>query len=712
MPFDAYSTCPGGTGKKIKFCCSDLVGELEKIDRMIEGEQFVACRDVVTKLDEKHPGRPCLLSWKLLLEQMTGDHEAATRTLTGFIANHPNNPIALAETALQRAQEGDIHVAIGFMQSAIEASGEQLSERVYAAIGALGEMLLMAQQIFPAFAHLTLQVTLSGGQDQRPLELLMRMENSPSVPMLLKGRLEYVEPSAQASWHGAFEEIVGLAVRGSWRAAKSRLEKLVDQAADDPALWHNLATLRGKLGDYAGCVEALRRYASLAGRGVSLAGAVEAEALAQSLDRDNAEGTVDSLLVTLGIHDIDELERRLASDRQADRMDVDPRALAEEESPPPRAVYWLLDRPVVSSGPDLPADQIPQILGHVLIFGKQTDREARLELDVQRTLFPQALEILKRVAGDSLGDVQSEEVTGHVSTAQLAMSWQWRLPSDMTAAHRSKLLAEQRRVLLLERWPNLPLPLLAGRTPAEAAGDPAYHVPLLAAILVLELSETEPSNWGSYDELRRQLNLPVPPPVDSAAVDVQNISLVQLTRVAFDKLPDVQLKQAFSRLVGAGFAPAIHAASLELTRRESPELVDYRLAAYRNLARDEQDPEKAMQLIATGRELSNQARRSCALWDLEELNLRIEQQDGKRVAELIVHLRDQHGREPGVAEALASVFMRLGMIGPDGRVRMPAAAAQEAPGIVVPGAEAAAGKLWTPDSGTPAATKSGLWVPE
>jgi hypothetical protein len=31
MPIDAYSPCPGGTGKKIKFCCPDFLGELETI---------------------------------------------------------------------------------------------------------------------------------------------------------------------------------------------------------------------------------------------------------------------------------------------------------------------------------------------------------------------------------------------------------------------------------------------------------------------------------------------------------------------------------------------------------------------------------------------------------------------------------------------------------------------------------------------------------
>jgi hypothetical protein len=39
-------------------------------------------------------------------------------------------------------------------------------------------------------------------------------------------------------------------------------------------------------------------------------------------------------------------------------------------------------------------------------------------------------------------------------------------------------------------------------------------------------------------------------------------------------------------------------------------------------------------------------------------------------------------------------------------------AAAAAPGIVVPGAAAEPGKLWTPDSVAQAAKKSALWVPE
>ena len=86
--------------------------------------------------------------------------------------------------------------------------------------------------------------------------------------------------------------------------------------------------------------------------------------------------------------------------------------------------------------------------------------------------------------------------------------------------------------------------------------------------------------------------------------------------------------------------------------------------------------------------------------------------------QLIDHIQRQHAREPGVAQALVQLLMQTGLVGPDGRLAMggpPAAGAssQAASPLVVPGAAAEPGKLWTPDA--PQSTgekKSSLWLPE
>lgn len=60
MAVDSYSLCPGGRGKKIRFCCPDLIKELEQIDKMLEGEQFAAGLAFVETLEKQHPDCACL----------------------------------------------------------------------------------------------------------------------------------------------------------------------------------------------------------------------------------------------------------------------------------------------------------------------------------------------------------------------------------------------------------------------------------------------------------------------------------------------------------------------------------------------------------------------------------------------------------------------------------------------------------------------------
>ena len=94
MAIDPYSTCPGGTGKKLKFCCSDLVGELDKIQRMIEGEQHVACLDYIAKLESKYPERACLMALHSIIELSLEKHDEAAATINAFLRKYPENPLA------------------------------------------------------------------------------------------------------------------------------------------------------------------------------------------------------------------------------------------------------------------------------------------------------------------------------------------------------------------------------------------------------------------------------------------------------------------------------------------------------------------------------------------------------------------------------------------------------------------------------------------
>jgi hypothetical protein len=122
-----------------------------------------------------------------------------------------------------------------------------------------------------------------------------------------------------------------------------------------------------------------------------------------------------------------------------------------------------------------------------------------------------------------------------------------------------------------------------------------------------------------------------------------------------------------------------------------------------------------VKLIDDARKLAEANKQSSAPWDLMELAHRIQQGDAPVVLKMIDHIQRQHGREPGVAQAMVQLLVQTGLVGPDGRLNIGAApAASAASPLVVPGGAAAdTGKLWTPDAPQAGGEKkSSLWLPD
>jgi hypothetical protein len=712
MPIDPYSPCPGGTGKKVKFCCPDLVQELDKLQRMLEGDQPVACLDYVRKLDEKYPGRACLQSMRVSLETAVGD-PAADSTLASFLGKHPGNSVALAEKALQVATQGDPLSGIDWLQQAIEACGQEMPARVYDAIGALALVLLSAGHVAPARAHLQLQLGLSQARDERAVSTLLQLEGAPAIPVLLKSTPPFEAAPKGASWGPAFDAALDEAQRSYWKKAALAWTALATQADKSPALWRNLATIRSFLGDYVKAVDALRKFAALE---VPVDDAVEAEALAQLFSKAEADGQMDEISLTYNVDNAEAVQEKFAPDRRFERLPLDTRPWTEQNEPPPRAAFLLLDRPALASGKDISRDQIPNQVGQLLLFGKQTDREARLELLIFRPELSAAEKLLGELLGQSLGSASSETVIGHLDQVEHALSWHWRLPDDTPEQLRLKLSIDERRSLVLQRWPKLPLPIFGGRTPEQAAPEPQYRNRLLAAIWLLQLSDAD-STFETYNELRRKLNLPELADLDAAGLDVNHLPLDRICRLKPEALSDEQLQQAFNRAVVANFALALRRLAPEVIKRPNVPAAEYKLSAYRWLVRAAASSAEALRLIDEARKLAEANKQSSAAWDLMELSFRIQLGEAPAVMQLIDHLQRQHAREPGVAQALVQLLMQTGLIRPDGSLAMggPSSAASSSPAspLVVPGAAAEPGKLWTPDAPQPTGEKkTSLWLPE
>lgn len=712
MALDPYQLCPCGSGDKIKFCCSkDVVPELEKILRAIEGDQRASALDQIEKLSAGKGQRLALLALKAELQLSLGGVEAAEATIAAFQKASPYNSVALALSAIVAASKGDVEAASEKLQRSLEYIDQQMQHSVYTAIGLVGRLMLSRGHVLAARGHWILQSSMAGGQDQEPMTLLARLNASPEIPLLLKEDHAFAQCPADAPWAGEFLAALKSARRGAWLAARESLESLAAKVADHPAIVKNIAIFHGWLGENEQAVAAWHKYAAM--DGVDPQAAVEAEALAQLLSDQPDGDEIDELTVTYAVPDIAKLMELLLSHKQVSQMQVDLQQLAEEDQPPPKAVFWLLDRPLPDTGVGLRREDIPCVVADMMVFGKQTDRDARLEVTlIDNAGLEERKKILADVAGDAVGEIVAEEKTGSVGVAAEALTWRWRLPSDTPPELRTELLNAQHREVMLDRWTTLPQPFLDGKTPAEAAGDPAYHVRLGAIMLLLELAADGMDRDFDYDDLRTKLGLPPRPVISGKDQDVLKLSMVQLTRINAAELEDEQLYVAFQRAVMKNLTTLIYDLGQELLRRDRLPKELGKNQLYEALINSCSDGDRALELVAEARAQGEQRGESPARWLLAELSVRLPRMETDHCNRLVQTIQSRYMNEPGVADGLYRILVSFGVIAPDGT---PAGGGPESEPTPATPAAAETSGLWTPDS--PAAPagkdpqKSKLWVP-
>jgi hypothetical protein len=706
MSVDPYALCPCGSGKKLKFCCSDLVGEIEKIHRMIEGEQPRAALRHVEQTLASFPGRASLLDLKASLELSLEESDAARNTVKEFVKKHPESPTAHACEALLLAESGDPRSAVRSLQRALSFVERDMPLRVFEAMGAVGGSLLEAGHVLAAQAHLWLHAALAPKDDTRSREVLAALHHYSGLPLLLRDQVTLRPPPDGSPWKAEAEQATRLANNGKWQQAVVIVDRLGGKYGAVPDLVYNRALLGGWLADDRALVAGLHAYAQLE---VPLDDAVEAEAIAQLLDPDLKETPIDSVVQAFAVADLDALITRLLSDSRVQAFEMDPALFAKSDQPRPRHTYVLLDRPMPDTGVNLQSEDTPRMAGILAVYGRQTDRAERLEITVDKgPAYDATIGALKEIAGDTIGNKLDERVIGAVSPTDQALNWRWQLPRDTPADVRRRLMDDARRTAIVERWPTLPLPSLGGKTANDAAADPALRVPLMAALLVLEQGSNTDRDTESIAELRHSLNLPQPEPIQSDAQPAISLPLVRIARLQIGEVSDDDLVTLYSRAVMAGAGAATSILAREAVRRPSLATRIPPSDAYRRLVAVERDPKRALALIDEAREHAKSVGEGTAPWDLAELELHITSGDPEEARQALTRIEADHRNDPDVAAALYRLLYETGVL-PDA-MHAQAPMQDEIPAAVGVAPEPP-GQIWTPDSERPPGAKSAIWTP-
>lgn len=730
MAIDPYAACPGGTGKKIKFCCDDLTGDLEQIDRLVEGDQVSAALEQVDRLAAKHPGRACLMATQVKLQLATRKFAEAAASSQAFLAAFPDNPLALGHAAVADAIAGRIQEAAAQFDKARDAAGTEISADLVRIAATLVQAAAQAGHtgFAQGLVEWMVDKSLGTAEDQR---MLAAVVGSSGVPAALRTKVHLESAPAESPWQADFE--TGLKHAQAWRLGKAltAFRSLKSVAGQSREVFTNIAVMCEML---ARPFEAAEAWLTVAGLpGTPADDAVEATGRAIALETEADEDrsptvpyerrSATLVLGSEGAAALDLLEDKLRHDAHFEPAPFDRAQWTSRGAVAPRSAWRIF-----AAAPQ--ADAPARLVATVLIFGKQTDQEPLATLQGFQPDVATARAVLEPVLGVTFGPPLAATLPAATPTNWLRGA-QFRtppptMPSAGTPAGQPSpvdtMLATESAALwqrFVTDWPDAALPELLGKTPRAALGDAAGLRRVAALVSEGEATARTRDESAAWTAIRGRLGMLAPGQIESPR-PLDAVPPLRWHRLDFAKVDLDQLRGVFITALDAGFELAAERSARALIARADATPED-RWEAWSMLEERAASTVEKLDVIGHLREIATALKVSDGMIDVAELRVRLQRGDQAEIARLLDGLRRDHSRDQKVLEALAQVLMEAGIDLPGMMAAqgggMPAGAM---PVGGVPGGPAAApaapAGIWTPGSPQPqapgqSAPKKTIWTP-
>lgn len=673
---DVYSLCPGGTGKKIKFCCRNRVDDFRKIYKFLDANQHTACLNFIDSLLKSDSECACLLAIRCVILKSFPERESELiGTANRFYELHPENPIAIAESAqaillagqkaisekydslpsTQRsalaAQEREelrsvIRQTITRYEKAFSVPQPFQYEQVVLKLEGFIKMLIKAGFYESANAWTGLLPEINSGSafQETFLKSLHQLKTSKTIQLCFRAGLKIQSAPEGTAWQEPFNSIVKNSVlKLHWSQAISEFQTLAEQFPElqrAPAYCFNLALLHEWLCDLSSAAKFWEKY--LACDGVSFYDALEKQIRLSFFSECPLEDAMEICTIDFPLTDQDAVLEKLLSEPTFRRIGD----LKEDETI--LAAFDVLDSPRIDSLEGLEVDDIPVVVGNAILLAKQGEKNACLEvinvLQGGAAFVTEAIQELIRPwqAGEA-----EQTVTQSISVTLDSILRKIVLPPDLSAEKIREVKNEHCRSILLNRWIHFPLGILKQHSMKTAAAKPAMRRLVETVIYSLRyLLEREKLSTDVLAELRQTLKLPPLPEITPSMVE--SLPVIFYGQLKPESLTPALLERIFliARALNANSIPReILEAAVDDPAYSAP----LRIEILKNLWSLDPLEMKSTEIVKKGRALCEENHLPDVFFDIMDVAYSINEGKFQTVFDRLKHIRQEHSDD---AEAM------------------------------------------------------------
>ncbi|HBU36622.1 MAG TPA: hypothetical protein DEB70_02340 [Planctomycetaceae bacterium] len=701
-----------------------MLGELEQLDRLVEGDQTEAALEQVIRLLEKHPKKACLLATRTKLELATKRFNDAAVTSRAFLEAYPENPLALGHAAVAAALIDNMQEAANLFDRSREVVGDEVPDDLVRIAMTLVQVAAQVGQFGLAESTIEWLVEKSLGSEEERNTLMEALLAS-GLPPALRIKVPFAATNEDSPWR--FEFDAALKHARAWRLSKAikTFNSLKGVAADSPELFTNIALLCERVARPLEAAEAWLKVAELRAATQESESHDEAvEATGRAIVLETQANPERSPVIRYELlrgpleGDIDLLEDALRKESHFESTPVDRSRWVSRGAVPPRSTWRVYES---LSG----ENQSPRLLGTMLLHGKQTDREAEATFQGFVPDVKQAKPLVEAALKTTL--VEAEQPAGMPSATPMnyLASSQFRMnpPAEPAAPPASgedapidKLLAEQQsRVAdrFTALWAETPLPELMGKRPKQAVADGNESCRRVEALVNdAEATDIIASGRDIWPDLRKSIGLAVPATIESAE-PLGNVPPQRWMRLDFQKVTNDHLRGLLLTAAEVGYSKVAELAADALLSREDITDAD-RWQAYGVLEARARTTSQRLEILEKIRPLAAALKADEGMLDVGELRIHLQRGDQPALLKVLDRIRRNHSQNPRVSHAVMQVFAEAGIdLGAMAAVGGAPSAGAPSPAGPAPAPAAESGKLWTPGSEPSGGgdEKPAIWTP-